>query len=111
MIEKLKIFEDEIAARNVVAQRYFDALHNIVIAPRVKDGNVSVWAQYTIRLPQGGPSRDAQSRYPVPPGVECGLRSREKKRADLAARPGIAFAVSGGLKASGYQLLRLPATS
>jgi dTDP-4-amino-4,6-dideoxygalactose transaminase len=25
----------------------------------VKDGNVSVWAQYTIRLPQGGPSRDA----------------------------------------------------
>jgi dTDP-4-amino-4,6-dideoxygalactose transaminase len=59
LIEKLKIFEDEIAARNVVAQRYFDALHNIVIAPRVKDGNVSVWAQYTIRLPKGGPSRDA----------------------------------------------------
>ncbi len=59
LIEKLKIFEDEIAARNVVAQRYFDALHNIVIAPRVKDGNVSVWAQYTIRLPKGGPNRDA----------------------------------------------------
>jgi dTDP-4-amino-4,6-dideoxygalactose transaminase len=58
LIEKLKIFEDEIAARNVVAQRYFDALHNLVIAPRVKDGNVSVWAQYTIRLPKGGPSRD-----------------------------------------------------
>jgi dTDP-4-amino-4,6-dideoxygalactose transaminase len=59
LIEKLKIFEDEIAARNIVAQRYFDALHNIVIAPRVKDGNVSVWAQYTIRLPKGGPTRDA----------------------------------------------------
>ncbi|MGN6285719.1 MAG: DegT/DnrJ/EryC1/StrS family aminotransferase [Afipia sp.] len=59
LIEKLKIFEDEIAARNVVAQRYFDALHNIVVAPRVKDGNVSVWAQYTIRLPKDGPSRDA----------------------------------------------------
>ena len=59
LIEKLKIFEDEIAARNVVAQRYFDALHNIVIAPRVKDGNTSVWAQYTIRLPKDGPSRDA----------------------------------------------------
>ena len=59
LIEKLKIFDDEIAARNVVAQRYFDALHNIVVAPRVKDGNVSVWAQYTIRLPKGGPTRDA----------------------------------------------------
>jgi dTDP-4-amino-4,6-dideoxygalactose transaminase len=58
LIEKLKIFEDEIAARNVVARRYFDALHNLVVAPRVKDGNTSVWAQYTIRLPKGGPSRD-----------------------------------------------------
>lgn len=57
LIEKLKIFEDEIAARNRVADRYFDALHNIVTAPRVADGNVSVWAQYTIRLPRGG--RDA----------------------------------------------------
>jgi len=57
LIEKLKIFEDEIAARNRVADRYFDALHNIVTAPRVDDGNLSVWAQYTIRLPHGG--RDA----------------------------------------------------
>ena len=57
LIEKLKIFQDEIDARNKVAQRYFDALHNIVIAPRVPDGNVSTWAQYTIRLPKG--DRDA----------------------------------------------------
>lgn len=57
LIEKLKIFEDEIEARNKVASRYFDALHNIVTAPRVADGNTSVWAQYTIRLPRGG--RDA----------------------------------------------------
>lgn len=53
LIEKLKIFEDEIAARNRVASRYFDALHNIVAAPRVTEGNMSVWAQYTIRLPNG----------------------------------------------------------
>jgi dTDP-4-amino-4,6-dideoxygalactose transaminase len=53
LIEKLKIFEDEIAARNQVASRYFDALHNIVTVPRVTEGNTSVWAQYTIRLPQG----------------------------------------------------------
>lgn len=59
LIEKLKIFDDEIAARNKVASRYFDALHNIVTAPRVADGNTSVWAQYTIRLPRGGIGRDA----------------------------------------------------
>ncbi|WP_315831437.1 DegT/DnrJ/EryC1/StrS family aminotransferase [Bradyrhizobium prioriisuperbiae] len=53
LIEKLKIFQDEIDARNRVAKRYFDALHNIVTVPRVAEGNVSVWAQYTIRLPRG----------------------------------------------------------
>src|SRR6201991_4290921 len=58
LIEKLKIFEDEIAARNRFASRYCDALHNIVTVPRVTEGTTSVWAQYTIRLPRGA-GRDA----------------------------------------------------
>ncbi len=51
LIEKLKIFEDEIAARNRIAARYAQGLGNVVTVPRVSPGNVSVWAQYTIRLP------------------------------------------------------------
>ncbi len=57
LLEKLKIFEDEIAARNAVAERYARALDNVVTVPRLAEGNTSVWAQYTIRLPKGG--RDA----------------------------------------------------
>src|SRR6201994_401326 len=53
LIEKLKIFEDEIVARNRVAERYNRALGNIVTVPRLASGCSSVWAQYTIRLPQG----------------------------------------------------------
>ena len=53
LIEKLKIFEDEIAARNGVAERYNRALGNIVTVPRLAAGCTSVWAQYTIRLPKG----------------------------------------------------------
>ncbi|HEY0234520.1 MAG TPA: DegT/DnrJ/EryC1/StrS family aminotransferase [Afipia sp.] len=53
LIEKLKIFQDEIDARNKVAQRYADGLKNVVKVPHVTDGNVSVWAQYVIRLPKG----------------------------------------------------------
>ena len=53
LIEKLKIFEDEIAARNRVAERYARGLGNAVTVPHVADGCVSVWAQYTIRLPDG----------------------------------------------------------
>jgi UDP-2-acetamido-2-deoxy-ribo-hexuluronate aminotransferase len=53
LIEKLKIFEDEIAARNKVAERYAKGLGNVVSIPRLADGCTSVWAQYTIRLPKG----------------------------------------------------------
>ncbi len=53
LIEKLKIFEDEIAARNRVAERYAQGLGNVVSVPRLASGCTSVWAQYTIRLPEG----------------------------------------------------------
>ncbi|CAN5249067.1 DegT/DnrJ/EryC1/StrS family aminotransferase [soil metagenome] len=107
LIEKLKIFDDEIAARNKVASRYFDALHNIVTAPRVADGNTSVWAQYTIRLPRGG--RDAfaealkaqgiptaiyypksmhqQTAYKHYPAAEGGLPVSEKLSEDVISLP------------------------
>jgi UDP-2-acetamido-2-deoxy-ribo-hexuluronate aminotransferase len=57
LIEKLKIFPDEIAARDRVARRYAGMLGNLVVVPRVPDGWTSVWAQYTIRLEPG--RRDA----------------------------------------------------
>jgi len=53
LIEKLKIFEEEIAARNKVAERYARGLGNVVTVPHLANGSTSVWAQYTIRLPQG----------------------------------------------------------
>ena len=53
LIEKLKIFEEEIVARNKVAERYARGLGNVVTVPHVAGGNTSVWAQYTIRLPKG----------------------------------------------------------
>jgi dTDP-4-amino-4,6-dideoxygalactose transaminase len=53
LIEKLRIFEDEIAARDKVADRYARGLGNMVGVPRLAGGCSSVWAQYTIRLPSG----------------------------------------------------------
>ena len=48
LLEKLKIFEDEIRARNAVADRYAQGLSDVVTTPRVIEGGVSVWAQYVI---------------------------------------------------------------
>ncbi len=52
LIEKLTIFDDEVAARNKVAERYARGLSNVTV-PRLAPGCTSVWAQYTIRLPKG----------------------------------------------------------
>jgi len=53
LIEKLKIFPAEIVARDRVAKRYNEALADVAVVPHVASGNTSVWAQYTIRLPEG----------------------------------------------------------
>jgi dTDP-4-amino-4,6-dideoxygalactose transaminase len=57
LIEKLRIFPDEIAARNAVARRYNETLGDVAVVPPVAPECTSVWAQYTIR-PRNG-RRDA----------------------------------------------------
>ncbi|UOK69767.1 DegT/DnrJ/EryC1/StrS family aminotransferase [Ancylobacter polymorphus] len=53
LLEKLAIFEDEIAARQRIADRYNAALADVCTVPMVDPRASSVWAQYTIRLPHG----------------------------------------------------------
>jgi len=51
LIEKLAILEDEMEARQKVAQRYRDGLHNVVKVAHVPEGHRSAWAQYAIETP------------------------------------------------------------
>ena len=53
LIEKLKIFADEIEARDRVARRYTTGLRDVAAVPAVPDDYTSVWAQYTIRFKPG----------------------------------------------------------
>jgi dTDP-4-amino-4,6-dideoxygalactose transaminase len=55
LIEKLAILEDEMIARQAVAKRYRDGLHNVVKTAHVPEGSRSAWAQYAIETP----NRDA----------------------------------------------------
>jgi len=51
LLQKLSIFADEIEARNRVAKRYNEALRpHVHKVPKVIDGGVSIWAQYTIEV-------------------------------------------------------------
>src|SRR5215470_10887846 len=53
LIEKLRIFPDEIAARDRIARRYNELFGDVATVPQVPSGFGSVWAQYTIRVPAG----------------------------------------------------------
>jgi UDP-2-acetamido-2-deoxy-ribo-hexuluronate aminotransferase len=53
LIEKLKIFPEEIVARERVARRYSAGLADVATVPRLAQGSTSVWAQYTLRLAPG----------------------------------------------------------
>lgn len=53
LLEKLAIYPDEILARNAVAAAYTAQLSDVVKTPHVPEGLTSVWAQYTLVLPEG----------------------------------------------------------
>ncbi|MEQ1931475.1 MAG: DegT/DnrJ/EryC1/StrS aminotransferase family protein [Parvularculaceae bacterium] len=106
LIEKLNIFADEIEARNRVAARYNARLEGLVKSvPTVIDAGVSVWAQYTIEVPdrdglaahlkrKGVPTavyypvpihrQPAYRHYPLGPG---GLKTTEEKAAAVISLP------------------------
>jgi UDP-2-acetamido-2-deoxy-ribo-hexuluronate aminotransferase len=48
LLQKLRLFPNEIAARQAVADRYAEGLNGFVQVPSLMNGATSVWAQYTI---------------------------------------------------------------
>ncbi|MBI5321013.1 DegT/DnrJ/EryC1/StrS family aminotransferase [Bradyrhizobium sp.] len=108
LLEKLKIFDGEIAARNEAAERYSRGLGNVVTVPLLAAGCTSVWAQYTIRLPKGvdrdgfaaalkakgvptaiyyPKSMHQQTAYRDFPVAEGGLSASERLSADVISLP------------------------
>jgi len=98
--EKLKIFPDEIEARNRIAGRYAQGLRDVATVPTVPDGYSSVWAQYTIRV--SGGRRDALAAalkaegiptaiyYPIPLHRQVAYRNYPVSKAGLAVSDRIA---------------------
>ncbi len=89
LIEKLKIFPDEIAARERAARYYAEKLSDVVTVPTVPAGSTSVWAQYTIRI--AGGRRDKVAAAPQ------GRRHSDRDLlSDPAASPAGLQALPGG---------------
>ncbi len=66
LIEKLAIFEDELEARNRVAQRYSNALRDLAKVPVLLGGATSAWAQYTLKVDNRDAVREVLEASGVP---------------------------------------------
>ena len=50
LLAKLEVFEDELASRRRIAERYHAALGRALRCPPMPDGVAQAWAQYTVRV-------------------------------------------------------------
>ena len=90
LIEKLKIFDDEIELRNKVASHYGAAFagSNRIKAPVVIDGATSTWAQYTLQVEDRAKFQADMKAAGVPTAVYYPIPlSRQKAYAHFPGAP------------------------
>ena len=66
---KLKVLDDEIAARRNVAERYTSGLSDLLVTPTVPGNCSTSWAQYTVRSPERDRIRKALEAAGIPSAV------------------------------------------
>ena len=69
LIEKLKLFPEEVNTRNEVAERYSARLKDVCQVPVIREGCTSVWAQYTIQVDKRDALLDFLKEKEIPFGV------------------------------------------
>lgn len=73
LLEKLRIFPEELESRAAAARRYSEALGDVVTVPVLAPDATSSWAQYTIRLDGGPARREAVQRACAEAGVPTAI--------------------------------------
>ena len=69
LLEKLKIFDEEVTLRQEVAFRYQELLEGLAKTPAIRANNTSVYAQYTIEVNNREDFCNAMSNLSIPTAV------------------------------------------
>ena len=69
LLQKMKLFPEEIELRQQVAGRYADLLSDCVKTPVILPGNTSIYAQYTIEVPNRDQFQQSMEEYGIPTAV------------------------------------------
>lgn len=79
LIEKLKLFPEEINLRQQVAKRYDHMLASLVKTPNVLANNTSVYAQYTIEVPNRDKFQQHMQALGIPTAVHYPIAIHEQE--------------------------------
>jgi dTDP-4-amino-4,6-dideoxygalactose transaminase len=69
LLQKLRIFDEELATRDLVAKRYSQSLTDLVVTPVLAAGTTSAWAQYTLQLVERDRLREDLDRAGIPTAI------------------------------------------
>lgn len=95
LVEKLKIFPDELEKRNLVASRYSERLSSYTQVPYIAPDNISAWAQYTIQVDNRDSFQSKMKDLGVPTSVHYPrVMSENPVFKDLASTADVARSVS-----------------
>ena len=115
---KMRYFEDEVKVRHRIGQAYSNALKDVCITPKIKEECTSVYAQYSIRVP----NRDEVSKalnergiptavhYPIPLHVQpaftyLGLKKGDFPMSEKVAKEIMSLPMSPYLKEADQNLV------
>lgn len=89
LLEKLAIFDDEISARQRIAEQYNEGLKDVARVPNLMPGRTSSWAQYTLILENRDRVAKALGEAGIPTAIYYPIPlSRQKGYQDCPAAPG-----------------------
>ena len=74
LLPKLGVIDEEIAARQEVAERYNTAIRELgLVVPEIEQDALSAWAQYTVRVPNRSAVQAAMKESGIPTAVHYPL--------------------------------------
>lgn len=82
LLEKMTLFPHEIVLRQRVAHRYDQMLAGLVETPIILPGNTSVFAQYTIRVPNRNAFQAKMQSLGIPTAVHYPIPLHQQKALD-----------------------------
>jgi UDP-2-acetamido-2-deoxy-ribo-hexuluronate aminotransferase len=69
LLPKLAVLDEELIARQQVAESYQKLLENQVVTPHLEPHNTSAWAQYTIQVPNREALQEQLKQAGIPTAV------------------------------------------